>query len=285
MSIFLAKKNNAKSTLSQALSQSATIMNVVDSSKFPSSSPFLLTIWNKTNYPDPADDVTMEIVKVTGINGGTFTIERGQEDTIAKAHKKAQAIEMLITAGMVNEAQGFNFLTLTTPTPDGETNDTTVVVSGKTMRNSGTGDAKPSMTIKENIVPSNDITIDGSNPLMYDFSYELALDEGENEIEIICDNGTLTRRTFNYTRASQPVVGDMIVIYPTAQTSVKAGESVTVEIICSGFDTIEYTSSYFDIPNPTTYEPQKEITYNGSGDEQIGVVTLTINAQNSANGT
>ena len=102
---FLRKKNHARTTINQAggINASALSMIVTDASVLPDSGDFLVTIWNKTTYPDPCDDANAEIVKVTGVSGNTLTIERGQEDTIGKAHANGQAVEMLITAGTFEE--------------------------------------------------------------------------------------------------------------------------------------------------------------------------------------
>lgn len=47
---------------------------------------FNLVLWNSTNYPDPADDPAVEIIRVTGRSGDSLTIERAQEGTSAVAH-------------------------------------------------------------------------------------------------------------------------------------------------------------------------------------------------------
>jgi hypothetical protein len=66
---------------------------------FPTTGNFLCTIWDKITYPDPSDDPNMEIVKVTGVSGTTFTVTRAQENTSNVNHASGSAFEMLITAG------------------------------------------------------------------------------------------------------------------------------------------------------------------------------------------
>ena len=104
---FLKKKNCARTTINQigGLNISATSLIVTDVSGFPLIGDFLVTIWNKVNFPDPCDDINEEIIKVTNVVGNTFTIERGQEDTIGALHSNGHAVEMLITAGTFEELE------------------------------------------------------------------------------------------------------------------------------------------------------------------------------------
>jgi len=104
---FFKKANCARTTINQigGIDSSATSMVVSDISSFPLSPDFLVTIWDKANFPDPCDDPNEEIIKVTNVVGNTFTIERGQEDTVGKAHSNGQAVEQLITAGIFEEIE------------------------------------------------------------------------------------------------------------------------------------------------------------------------------------
>ena len=105
--MFLKKANCASSTINQSggLNSSDLTVIISDVSSFPTSGDFLSTMWNESTFPDPCDDPKAEIVKVTGVSGNTFTIERGQEDTTGKAHANGQTIAMLITAGTFEELQ------------------------------------------------------------------------------------------------------------------------------------------------------------------------------------
>lgn len=104
---FLRKKNCARTTINQdcGLNASALSVTVADASELPDSGDFLVTVWNKTSFPDPCDDPNTEILKVTDVTGNILTIERGQEDTVAKYHANGQAVEMLITAGTFEEIE------------------------------------------------------------------------------------------------------------------------------------------------------------------------------------
>ncbi len=104
---FLKKSNCARTTINQigGIDSSVTSLTVSDSSTFPPTGDFLVTIWDKVTFPDACDDSNKEIVKVTGVSSNVFTIERGQEDTIGAIHANGQAVEMLITAGTFEEIE------------------------------------------------------------------------------------------------------------------------------------------------------------------------------------
>jgi len=104
---FLLKNNNAKTIINQigGINSSDLTVVVADTSQFPITGDFLVTIWDSATYPNPCEDNNTEIVKVTGVSGNILTIERGQEDTVGVAHANGQATQMLITAGHFEEIQ------------------------------------------------------------------------------------------------------------------------------------------------------------------------------------
>ncbi len=104
---FLKKSNCSRTTINQGggINASVTSVTVNDASDFPLSPDFLVTVWDKVNFPDPCDDLNAEILKVTNVIGNIFTIVRGQENTIGVAHSNGQAIEQLITAGIFEEIE------------------------------------------------------------------------------------------------------------------------------------------------------------------------------------
>lgn len=64
-----------------------------------------LVWWNATDYPDPADDPSVEIVRVTDRTDDTLTITRGQEGTAAVDHNlPGKTYKMIagLTAKVVN---------------------------------------------------------------------------------------------------------------------------------------------------------------------------------------
>lgn len=68
--------------------------------------PFNAVWWNATDYPDPADDPVVELVRVTDVTSDTLTITRAQEGTAAEDHNLAgKTYKMIagITARTVNE--------------------------------------------------------------------------------------------------------------------------------------------------------------------------------------
>lgn len=102
---FLLKKNNAYSSLSANINISALSLTVASASLFPTTGDFLATIWDNVNYSDPSSDPNMEVIKVTGVSGNTFTILRAQDNTSAHAHSSGNTIQMLITAKHFEELE------------------------------------------------------------------------------------------------------------------------------------------------------------------------------------
>jgi hypothetical protein len=74
-------------------------------SKLPAA-PFNLIWWNSTDYPNPANDPNVEIVRVTNVSTDTLTISRGQEGTSAANHNtvaKTYSLVLGITAKMITD--------------------------------------------------------------------------------------------------------------------------------------------------------------------------------------
>ncbi len=67
------------------------VLTAAQYAKLPQTAPFNLVWWNHTDYPSPEDDPSVEIVRVTAMNSGTYTltVSRGQEGTTAAAHNTA----------------------------------------------------------------------------------------------------------------------------------------------------------------------------------------------------
>jgi hypothetical protein len=83
-----ARKNFAKCTVSTGYSAAATSIALQsgDGAKLPQPSTdgaFNAVWWNSTDYPDPADDPNVEIVRVTARSSDTLTVTRAQESTSA----------------------------------------------------------------------------------------------------------------------------------------------------------------------------------------------------------
>lgn len=84
-------ENFAKATVTDGnYDETATALDVLtgEGNRLPNP-PFNLTWWNATDYPDPSDDPSCEIVRVTDRTDDTLTIERAQEGTGAVEHNVA----------------------------------------------------------------------------------------------------------------------------------------------------------------------------------------------------
>lgn len=107
-------KNFAKATVSTGYDASATsiVLSGGHGAKLPTV-PFNATWWNSTDYPDPADDPNVEIVRVTAISTDTLTVTRAQESTSASTKNTAGKTYKMI-AGLT--AKSLNTDIYTSPT-------------------------------------------------------------------------------------------------------------------------------------------------------------------------
>jgi hypothetical protein len=91
--------NNAFSTLSAGINGSVTTFDVASTSTFP-------------DITDPADHMyltivgssDLEIVKVTGLSGSTYTCVRGQDGTSGIAANGGDRVELRVTSAMLTDA-------------------------------------------------------------------------------------------------------------------------------------------------------------------------------------
>jgi hypothetical protein len=129
-----AAKNFAKSTLASGIAAGATTLSVASGggAKFPSA-PFNAVIWNSTDYADPSDDPTHEVVRVTAVSTDTLTITRGQESTSDSAHNtagKTYKIAAPLTAGMLQQIYSKLPIVSVTNSQFNKTNNTMADVPG-----------------------------------------------------------------------------------------------------------------------------------------------------------
>jgi hypothetical protein len=93
-------------TLSTGYDQNAQTVVVLSGGSNLPAAPFNLVWFNSTDYPNPASDPNVEIVRVNGVSGNTLTITRGQEDIAASpkniAGKTYQFI-LSLTAKMITD--------------------------------------------------------------------------------------------------------------------------------------------------------------------------------------
>lgn len=96
-----AIKNFAKATVFDGnYDDTATEIDIVGGPAFfLPNPPFNAVWWNITDYPDPSDDPSVEIVRVTDFEDDTITIVRAQEGTAASDKNTAGKTYALI-AGM-----------------------------------------------------------------------------------------------------------------------------------------------------------------------------------------
>jgi hypothetical protein len=92
--------NNAQGVLAAGIDNASTTMDLNDASDFPtvaasSGEYFYVTLFGSGGVN--------EIVKVTGVDGNEFTIERGQDGTNAIAHAAGRGLELRINAAVLND--------------------------------------------------------------------------------------------------------------------------------------------------------------------------------------
>ena len=108
--------NNAKTTLSGALTSSATTCTVSDASVFP-------TIGSYDYFYMTLEDVNLnrEIVKVTAVSSNTLTITRAQDDTTARAFSNGDKAELrLTTKGLQDVVDNSEVVTTAPSAADGD---------------------------------------------------------------------------------------------------------------------------------------------------------------------
>jgi len=106
------RKNFAKGIVSTGYDAAATtiVLATSEGSKFPSfaGNPYNLVWWNSTDFADPADDPTAEIVRVTARTGDTLTVTRAQESTTAATHQvtaKVYKMALCLSKKMIDDIE------------------------------------------------------------------------------------------------------------------------------------------------------------------------------------
>ncbi len=87
---FLDVTNNAVTTLTVALDDSATTVTVISTSLFPTVAPFDISI-------------DSEIFNVTALTATTFTCTRGAQSTTATEHTISTNVELRVTAQTITD--------------------------------------------------------------------------------------------------------------------------------------------------------------------------------------
>lgn len=112
MAILDPAKNFAYATVLTGIAAGATSLTVSNTlgSRFPdpASGAYNLILWNKTDYANPSEDPSVEIVRATALSTDTFTITRAQEGTSDVAHNtvgKQYAVAMSWTKKMRDDVE------------------------------------------------------------------------------------------------------------------------------------------------------------------------------------
>ena len=99
--------NNAYSTLSAGISNSATSFDVA------SASTFRALGGSDHMYLSVIGGSYVEIIKVTGVSGTTLTCVRGQDGTTGTAANSGDRVELRVTTAMLQDAFSSSFTNIT----------------------------------------------------------------------------------------------------------------------------------------------------------------------------
>ncbi|BFU90170.1 MAG: hypothetical protein NTAFB01_13570 [Nitrospira sp.] len=104
-------RNFSKGTVSIGYNAAATsiVLTTGHGAKFPSTFPYYCVWWNVDDFPDPADDPNVEIVKVTARSTDTLTVTRGQDGSSASTKNtasKTYRFMLVHCAALHNELYG-----------------------------------------------------------------------------------------------------------------------------------------------------------------------------------
>jgi hypothetical protein len=99
--------NNAYSTLSAGISNSATSFDVASASTFPALGG------SDHMYLSVIGGSYVEIIKVTGVSGTTLTCVRGQDGTTGTAANSGDRVELRVTTAMLQDAFSSSFTNIT----------------------------------------------------------------------------------------------------------------------------------------------------------------------------
>ena len=110
--------NNASTTLASAINTTATSITVTDASSFPT-----LGAGDYTYVTLDADTIpaSREVVKVTAIVGNVLTVVRGQDGTSGTAFDAGVAVELRLTATLLNDVADLPLSVSTTAASGGGT--------------------------------------------------------------------------------------------------------------------------------------------------------------------
>jgi hypothetical protein len=206
--------NNATSTLSAAISPSATQVTVQanDAALFPS-------LGNGDWFPATLVDANgaMEIVRVTVRNGATMTVQRGQEGTTAKAFSVGAKFDLRLTTAALLDmtvAGLTDFMRLVLTQPNAET-----------VRNTLGVDAKLGFTPIQQGGPADS----GGNKISLGWGKDATLRLKVDDVEF----GSVwpIRTSFNVNRAGDTITGSLAVngdIITGSRLKVGVGQTASI---------------------------------------------------------
>jgi len=105
-------ENNAKDTLDGAVSAGDSTITLNDASEFPTTMPFLITVWDRETYYDPGDDdgggsgEGMEVMRVIAISGNVLTVTRNQDGVGDVGHADGDAVRLHVVAELLEQITG-----------------------------------------------------------------------------------------------------------------------------------------------------------------------------------
>lgn len=137
-------KDNAESTLLFWISRTSTVINVVDWTKFPQETPFLLVLNSRNEI---GEIIKSEKIEVTAIDGDRMTISRGFEGDEQQQFEAGDFVSLFILARHIEEIK--NHVLANTGAP-------TSIVEEHTL--AGSNIQKNAIVYQEHMVEVNEIT-------------------------------------------------------------------------------------------------------------------------------
>lgn len=206
-------------------------------------------------------------------------IEKTENKVIVERRSGSILLVNPYSLGSQEGSSGYNFLEAQSSATNGLTNDSHVLVSGKTMRCYGVDIDTPAITINGEVVDS--LQYDGA---VYSFSASIDLEEGENNIIVVSNNGVELTKSLTVTRATRPSISGISVTYPADQNSLKYGDEAIITITASGYTDISINLPASCEVTSGVGGAVETVSYTGSGTYDFSV-NSSVAIFNTANDT
>lgn len=105
--------NFSQSTLSAAITATQTIINVASATSFPALGNFRIVVQSFDSTTQVATSAP-EIMLVTAVAGNAFTVQRGAENSIARAYASGAQVTHIVTAGVMQALSGASSVVINT---------------------------------------------------------------------------------------------------------------------------------------------------------------------------